>query len=153
MGETTPNTGVERGSKTILVVDDEVLIRDVVAATLARAGYRIVKATDGIEGANVFAREFDRIDLLVTDISMPGMLGTDLARFARKIRPDIKVIFASGNILAEEPSPETYIAGAIFLHKPFTSEELVATVAETLKVTACPPIPVETGRSVAKITA
>ena len=116
---------LESPSATILVVEDEILIREIIEATLKRAGYRILTAANGIEGSVVFAREFAVIDLLITDISMPGMRGTELARFARKIRPDLPVIFASGSLLLEDPHPSEYIEGAFFVNKPFTSEDLV----------------------------
>jgi two-component system cell cycle sensor histidine kinase/response regulator CckA len=122
----------ERNLETILVVEDDELIRSCIVAPLTRAGYEVLSAGNGVEGARVFERHSEALDLLVTDISMPGMLGTDLARFARKIRPDIKVIFASGSIHLEETNPQTYIQGSVFLSKPFTIEELLRTVKEIL---------------------
>ena len=124
---------IETSAATILVVEDELLIRDIIEATLRRAGYRILTAANGVEGSVMFARDFQIIDILVTDISMPGMRGTELAQFVRKIRPDIPVIFASGSIQAEEPHPSEYIEGAIFLNKPFTSIDLVSCVQSALK--------------------
>jgi two-component system, cell cycle sensor histidine kinase and response regulator CckA len=122
----------ERNLETILVVEDDELIRGCIVAPLTRAGYEVLSAGNGAEGARVFERHSEALDLLVTDISMPGMLGTDLARFARKIRPDIKVIFASGSVHLEETNPQTYIQGSVFLSKPFTIEELLRTVKEVL---------------------
>jgi two-component system cell cycle sensor histidine kinase/response regulator CckA len=110
---------------TILVVEDEILIREIIEATLKRAGYRVLTAANGVEGSLVFAREFEVIDLLITDISMRG---TELARFARKIRPNLPVIFASGSLLLEDPHPSEYIEGALFVDKPFTSEDLLCCV-------------------------
>jgi CheY-like chemotaxis protein len=130
MNESTPHTNAQ--SKTILVVEDEPLVRDCIVGPLQRLGHRILSAGDGVEGAVLFARNYEGIDLLVTDISMPGMQGTDLARFARKIRADIKIIFASGSVQLSEPHPSKSIEAAVFLNKPFTMEELLRTVSGML---------------------
>src|SRR5687767_9991547 len=84
--------------KTILVVEDESMILCLIKEVLKREGYHILTALDGIQGSLIFARDFDKIDLLLTDVSLPGMRGTELANFARKSRPDLKILFASGSI-------------------------------------------------------
>jgi two-component system, cell cycle sensor histidine kinase and response regulator CckA len=114
--------------RTILVVEDEAAVRDCIASTLQRTGYQVLTAGDGVEGSVAFARNFERIDLLLTDISMPGMDGTELARFARKLRADIKVLFASGSILLMDKDRVSLVPGAVILNKPFTMQELLITV-------------------------
>jgi two-component system, cell cycle sensor histidine kinase and response regulator CckA len=126
-------------AKTILVAEDEPLIRECIVGPLRRVGYQVLAATDGVDGAVLFARNYETIVLLMTDISMPGMLGTDLAKFARKIRPDINVVFASGSILQIDPHPSSFIEGAVILNKPFTVEELLKTVADIVGPPLGPP--------------
>lgn len=118
--------------KTVLVVEDEPLILALSVAILKRQGYRVLSAADGVEGAVQFAREFQSIDILVTDISLPGMRGPDLARFARQFRSDLKVLFASGSLHLEVPNPTTIIEGSAYLSKPFTTQELLSTVQALL---------------------
>jgi DNA-binding response OmpR family regulator len=119
-------------SKVVLVVEDESLIRDFEVAALKRAGFEVLAAGDGIDGSTLFARRFQEIDLLVTDISLPGMNGVDLATFARKIRGDLNVLFASGSIDAESRESAGSIAGSKFLAKPFTPRELLESIDELL---------------------
>jgi len=113
--------------QTILVVEDEPAVRECVASSLKRAGYEVLTACDGIEGSVMLARNLERIDLLLTDISMPGMDGAELAMFARKLRGDLKVVFASGSISLMEQDPAVLVPGAVILNKPFTMQELQVT--------------------------
>lgn len=122
----------EKRMSTILIVEDESMVRALETTVLKRAGYSVLDAADGVEGAVLFARHFSKIDLLVTDISLPGMRGPDLARFARSIRPDLPVLFASGSMMMEEIDPLQVISGALALPKPFTTEQLLEAVAATL---------------------
>lgn len=114
--------------RTVLVVEDDPLILALSTTILKKAGYRVLSSVDGVDGSVIFARNFQEIDLLVTDISLPGMRGPELAQFARKIRSDIKILFASGSIHLEGPSLLNLVEGAAYLAKPFTSEQLLDSV-------------------------
>lgn len=122
------NTSLTR-ARVVLIVEDDPLVRDFEAAALKLAGYEVLTAENGIEGGSVFARYFQEIDTLLTDISMPGMDGLKLAAFARNIRPDLHVIFASGSIDDACREGVGVVEGGIFLEKPFTAEDLIRTVA------------------------
>jgi DNA-binding response OmpR family regulator len=119
-------------SKLILVVEDDPLIRSFESAALKHAGFEVITACDGIEGGTLFARQFEEIDLLVTDISLPGMSGLELAAFARKIRADLKIVFASGSIDAECREVALLLANSKFLAKPFTVGELMECIADLM---------------------
>ena len=116
--------------KMVLVVEDDPLIRDYEVATLKRAGFEVLAATDGIEGSALFARNFHEMDLIVTDISMPGMTGLELAAFARKIRADVNIVIASGSIEKEQREAAMFIENSRFIPKPFAPQELLDAIAE-----------------------
>jgi CheY-like chemotaxis protein len=115
------------GLPVILLVEDEPLIRSVYAWGLKNAGCHVIEAENGQEAAEVFEREGDAIDLIVTDVVMPVMGGVDLAAFARARQPAVKILFVSG-FVAFLP-----VGGAdAVLQKPCTREDLVRTVRELL---------------------
>lgn len=100
---------------TVLVVEDEMLLIDVVADELEEAGYRVLSAMTG-EEAMTFLESPEPIDLLFTDIRLPGTIdGWKLAEAARRLRPEIPVIYASG-YTADQPRE---VPGSLFLTKPY----------------------------------
>jgi PAS domain S-box-containing protein len=114
---------------TILVVDDEPMIRDLGRAILERAGYRVVTAEDGLDAVEVFARERGRIGLVVLDVMMPRMSGRDAFRELVRLDPGVKVLFSTG-YSAEELSE---LDGAVgLLNKPYRPAELLAAVRDAL---------------------
>lgn len=123
----------EKTARIVLVVEDDALIRNFEVATMKRAGYEVLSAANGIDGGALFARHFQEIDALVTDISMPGMDGLKLAAFARRIRADLSILFASGSLEINEREAAEQIAGSVFLAKPFTAEELVISIEKLLE--------------------
>jgi two-component system cell cycle sensor histidine kinase/response regulator CckA len=104
--------------KTILIADDEPAIRELVAGIVRSAGFEAICAADGQQAIIVFRSCPDRIDLIVTDLMMPGADGYDVVRLARQIRPEIRIVCMSGHSDAVVPS------GVVFLRKPFTSAAL-----------------------------
>jgi CheY-like chemotaxis protein len=121
----------EGGSETILIVEDEPAVRAVVGRILGRRGYRVLSAPDGRAAIAIFERDPAAVDLLVTDVVMPGMGGVDLAERLRGRRPDLRVLYLSGY-------PETSATqrglppGAPFLGKPFAPADLAGKVREVL---------------------
>jgi CheY-like chemotaxis protein len=113
-----PNAAPPARSLTILVVDDDDDVRGVPARLLRRAGHRVIEASGGREALDQIRTAGD-IDVLLTDIDMPIMNGVELAFSARKLRPNLRVIFTSGKT-AESP-----IAHVLFLPKPYTKEQLL----------------------------
>lgn len=126
--------------KLVLVAEDEVLIREFEIATLKRAGFEVLSAMNGIEGAALFARHFHEIELIVSDISMPGMTGLELAAFARTIRPDVKIVIASGSIANEDREEAGWIENSKFVAKPFTATELLDAITGLLLCAAGKPV-------------
>ena len=120
----------------ILVVDDDQLVRDMTLRRLTKLGYRAIAAASGTEALEALASGAD-VDLLLTDIRMPGGLdGPALAQEARRLRPQIKVLFVSG-----APDDDTLLqdtSGKRACHlllKPCTKAELAETIREVLTTT------------------
>jgi CheY-like chemotaxis protein len=114
---------------TILVVEDEAPIRLLMWHILNHAGFRVHLATDGVDGLRKLS-QIGSIDLLITDLSMPGMTGLELARHAIEILPSLKVIYATGS---QHCFPQTH-ADVTCLIKPFTVDELLQAVDHALHV-------------------
>jgi CheY-like chemotaxis protein len=117
---------------TLLVVEDEEIVRDFVCAALEEQGYRVLAAVNGLSGLELASEYKGEIDLLITDVIMPGMNGPELARKLAEVRPDIPVLFVSGysdNDLARHGNLPSDIQ---FLEKPFSPATLAAKVREVL---------------------
>jgi two-component system cell cycle sensor histidine kinase/response regulator CckA len=118
------------GTETILLVEDEDLVRDYARRALELFGYRVLEAAGGDEALEVFEREGGAIDLLLTDVVMPRLGGPDLARGLRLKNPDLKVVFMSG--YDSRASRNLRQLGAAFIAKPFSPQELCRKVREAL---------------------
>jgi CheY-like chemotaxis protein len=124
-------TSAEPASSTILLVEDDSMIRSLVSQTLEMQGYTVVPAEDGWEGIKVARNLKGKIDLLFTDVVMPGLGGAELAVAMQEIYPEIKVLFMSGysrSQLNEEGVP----SDAALLEKPFTPDKVVTIVRRLL---------------------
>jgi PAS domain S-box-containing protein len=128
--EHSENGGERRGTETVLVAEDEETIRRLVTQVLSRSGYRVHAAATGDEALAVLERRRGEVDLLLTDVVMPGMSGPDLARAASAANPDLRVLFTSG--YASEPDEAFEDPDVDFIGKPFSPQALVAKVREVL---------------------
>jgi PAS domain S-box-containing protein len=117
----------------LLVVDDEENIRTVMTATLETFGYKVITAADGTEGMAAFAQHGKEISLVVTDMAMPFMDGAAMIRALRKIDPSLKIIGMSGLLNAEQTAQLQSLNVNQFLPKPFTAENLLQSIATSLK--------------------
>lgn len=124
---------VLRGSATILVVDDEPMIRSMVCGLLEDAGYDVTEAESG-DAADALMRDGEQFDLLLTDIRMPGLLdGVELIRRTLARYPGMKTIAMSGFAGMEYASIKV---ADLFLSKPFTPSRLEREVATLLRAAA-----------------
>ena len=116
------------GQETVLLTEDEDSVRVVAPAALERRGYRVLAAADG-ESAIAISRAFPgHIDLLVTDVVMPGMNGRELAEQLEMMRPGMRVLFVSGYTDDAVLWKGVSLDGRALLQKPFTSLELARRV-------------------------
>src|SRR5579862_4922105 len=117
---------------TIMVVEDEVEIRELVAASLAVEGFQVLCAEDGRDALEQLGAH-PEVDLLFTDILMPGDVhGYDLAREARRLRPDIKLLYTSGYALSAALSRTAPIEDARLVRKPYRLDQLIGEIRRTL---------------------
>jgi CheY-like chemotaxis protein len=109
---------------TVLVVEDDAMVRDIIVTELADAGFAVIEAPSGDDALVILQRETS-IDVLFTDIRMPGDLdGWDLAERARELRPKLPVIYASGF----SATPAREVPGGVFLTKPYTTRVILDAV-------------------------
>ena len=127
---TEPRVTEGRG-KTVLVVEDQPDVREVIEMFLSDLGYRILTAPDGVAAQKVLAGD-EPVDLLLTDVVMPnGVSGIDLALGARRLRQDLKVVLVSGYPRDMQNRADGF-SEMIFLEKPFRQAELAATISRVL---------------------
>ncbi len=120
------------GDETILVVEDQPAVRSVVHTALSRHGYRVLTATNGSEAVDIAMAHGDRIDLLITDVVMPGLSARDLAERFRQQHPDGRVLYMSGYTDDSVVQRGILEQSVEFIQKPFTPATLLRRVREVL---------------------
>lgn len=130
--ESPAATPMSSGSETVLVVEDEPMVRDVARASLERQGYDVVTASNGIEGLRAASELGERLALVVTDVVMPQMGGWEMAAQLRKQLPDVKILFTSGYNEEIVNAHGRVDAGVEFLPKPYLPAVLIQRVRQVL---------------------
>jgi CheY-like chemotaxis protein len=131
-GVTTVAT-VRGGNETILVVEDEPVLRDMAHVILEDCGYSVIEARSGVQALEVWNNHPGDIDLVLTDVVMPeGMSGVELAKRLLPVHPALKIIFASGYSMDELDTDFLNEGHASFLQKPYTHVSLAKAVRECL---------------------
>ncbi len=120
------------GTETVLVVEDERQVREFVTRVLSAKGYRVLSAGEGFEALRLCKDCADPVDLLVTDVVMPGMGGRELASRVEAAVPGVRVLFVSGYTDNAVSRHGVLEAGLEFLQKPFTTDALLGKVREIL---------------------
>ncbi|HEY2016511.1 MAG TPA: response regulator [Bryobacteraceae bacterium] len=125
-----PRAEAVAGDETILVVEDVDAIRRMICAMLTHSGYNCLQASDGAEALRLLD-EAVQVELVLTDIVMPNMNGSDLARHLARTRPGLRIMFMSG--YTDDPVVETVGCNSpLFLPKPFTALDLTEKIRQTL---------------------
>ena len=134
MGElaTAQPTILEGGSEHILLVDDEELVLEMTAGMLERLGYAVTKRISSQEALRAFEADPERFDLVITDQTMPGLTGRELAREIRRRSPDIPVVLCSGFSAGFDEQPNDTGDVAVQLHKPVLMQELASAIRTIL---------------------
>lgn len=133
VGTAAPDLQGSGPGRVVLVVDDEQGLRDLVCRTLRAEGYRTLEAAHGGQALELVESGPDTIDLVVTDVVMPGMDGRELGRRLARSRPTLPILFMSAyevNDIFQRGSPWT---SAPFLQKPFPRDELISSVEQLLR--------------------
>jgi CheY-like chemotaxis protein len=115
---------LETRAGTVLIIDDEELVRRTARAALEHFGYTVFEASDGRDGADLFGRLHGRLSAVLLDLTMPRMDGHDVWRYIRRVRPDMKVIISSGFEETDVMRQFTQDPALFFLKKPFTATAL-----------------------------
>lgn len=120
-------------TKQILVVDDEEIVRDLLTEVLAGLGFQVSTAEDGPSGLNMFRKPDCCYDLVIVDMSMPGMNGPEVCREIRKARPSQKIIISTGNCSTDEEIAELKTCGVEhIISKPFNLGNLISLLRDEL---------------------
>jgi CheY-like chemotaxis protein len=125
--------GARTATSTVLIVDDERSVREVVQRFLETHGYHVLTASDGREALTLFEQGGVAIDAVVTDVLMPGMNGVELARELDVRAPELPILFMSGYAQDERVQGLTTRACSAFLAKPFTLAEIAAKLERLLQ--------------------
>ena len=130
--EVPKSSEVSGGTETILVVEDEELLREMLISTLESKGYSVLVARDGTEAFALYQKHRHSIHLVLTDMGLPGLSGKDLVMHLTEINPSAKVIIASG-YLESEVRLETLLAGAKeFIQKPYEPADVLRIIRQVL---------------------
>jgi DNA-binding NtrC family response regulator len=137
----------EINPRTVLVVDDENDILILLKLILESHGYRALLAHGAMDALQLLGQDDLKVDLLLTDIVMPGMDGMDFARISRKLRPGLPILFMSGFVDTDAVRLKIWDDGVRFLRKPFTKETIVGNICELLGAIALPIYQPQTARA------
>ncbi|HET9039737.1 MAG TPA: PAS domain S-box protein [Gemmatimonadales bacterium] len=130
--EHAPRAPARGGPETVLLVEDEALVRQLTHEILRRNGYRVLEAGDGVEALAVLRDHRGHIDLLLTDVVMPRMSGHELVELARPLRPDMRILYVSGYSEEAIARQGQLTVGVELLSKPFTPGVLTSKIRELL---------------------
>nr|HQU86368.1 response regulator [Pyrinomonadaceae bacterium] len=121
-----------RGKGTILIVEDEILVRNLTRDALRENGYDVIEAANGAEAFNLFEKKKIIVDLLITDIVMPRMSGYELVAKLKDHKPPLKVLFTSGYLEDERIKNASFDISHNFIQKPFQLKDLMLKIQEIL---------------------
>jgi CheY-like chemotaxis protein len=121
-----------RGSETILVIEDEVGLRELMIEILVRNGYRVLTANDGVEAIDQFEKHRHEIALVLSDMGLPKLDGAEVFSMLRLRDPSVKVILASGYLEPQYKSELLKSGARDFLQKPYDPEEVLKKIREVL---------------------
>ncbi len=128
----TPTPLIKEGSGTILLVEDEEMMRSMAETMLTRLGFKVLIAKDGVEAVEVFEQHSNEIDVVLSDLTMPRMNGFETLAALRRIRPDIPFVMASGHDASKLFTDDHLEIPQIFLHKPYQKALLKDALARAM---------------------
>jgi len=136
--EDEPAAKYSRGVGTVLLAEDEEAVRELACEFLRSSGYQVIAGKDGLDALERAEQETGAIDVLVTDVVMPRMRGTELAQRLKRAHPRIKIVYMSGYL--EHNSDEGFVADSAHLQKPFSRDSLLKKMRDALGQEAEQPL-------------
>jgi signal transduction histidine kinase/ActR/RegA family two-component response regulator len=130
-----PANRQQKGTETVLVVEDQDEVRDFAVQALANRGYSVLQAADGPQALALSERHTGIIDVLLTDVVLPGMNGRELAERFKAMRPGIKLIYTSGYAQDIIANRGVLLTGAAYVSKPYTADEIALKVRAAIENT------------------
>jgi CheY-like chemotaxis protein len=121
------------GNETILFVEDEPLLGEVILRILREQGYTVLEAVDGIEAVDVFMKNHQRIDVVLSDIGLPRLGGWAACVTMKEIKPDVRIILASGFLEPSVRDEMTKVGITTFVEKPYVPDEILRNIREIMK--------------------
>jgi CheY-like chemotaxis protein len=134
--ENTAGGKTYKGRETILLVDDEEMIADIGKRMLEKLGYRVLLAESGTNALNVYENHRDSIDMIILDMIMPGMGGSETFDRLKAMEPSVRVLLSSGYSLNGQASQIMKRGCNGFIQKPFNIEQISKTIRNILDNTA-----------------
>ncbi|PJZ70464.1 hypothetical protein CH373_05165 [Leptospira perolatii] len=123
---------IQGGTETILLIEDEEMLRELVGAMLESKGYKVLKASNGEEGLRLFSDHAGDIDLVITDLGLPGLHGSEVIKAIKTLDFDAKVVLASGFIEHKTKHDLMDLGITQFIQKPYQSGEILEAVRDAL---------------------
>jgi DNA-binding NtrC family response regulator len=120
------------GTETILLIEDEEALKEMVHLMLESKGYKVFTAQDGKEAIRVYKEHKEEINIVLTDMGLPAMIGTEVFKKLKELNPNVRVILASG-FFEPDIKPELYKSGVKgFIQKPYSPDEVLRKLREVL---------------------
>ncbi|MEE8329462.1 MAG: response regulator, partial [Thermodesulfovibrionia bacterium] len=130
--ETADEPAAVGGTETILLAEDEPLVRTALRIVMEERGFKVIEAVNGDDAIEKFMENRDKIDFIVLDVVMPGKSGKDAYDAIKMVKPDIKAIFTSGYISSRLSVKEIFEEGLTFISKPVQPNDLIKKIREML---------------------
>jgi len=131
MPQAAPSASTNNGHTLLLAEDDDV-VRDLTVRMLKARGYTVLAAPDGATALALAEQHREKVDLLVTDVVMPTMSGSALGARLAATMPDLKILYVSGYLAPPDGPSDLVNANVAFLGKPFTADELASKIRELI---------------------
>jgi len=112
------------GTESVLIVDDEAALRQLLETSLSRKGYTVTTARDGLEAIDLIGRGEKKFEVVLLDLNMPGATGIEVLKVLKATQPDVKVLVLTGHLTPETRSEFEKIGQRHFMRKPYTLDEL-----------------------------
>jgi two-component system, cell cycle sensor histidine kinase and response regulator CckA len=140
VADAAPPAAVMGGTETILVVEDEEMLRSLVSEVLTRLGYSVIFAFDGDEALQVYDTYSDKIGLVLLDLGLPKRAGDEVLLELRKRNPDVKVVFSTGYVKKEKSKELLDLGAQGVVFKPYTVSDMLETIRRVLDGTGPAPV-------------